>query len=254
MLEEQVARLLTDSVKTDPEEIKKFWHFQNDKLVLSLLLVQPEQEQTNEAVDTKELEAYFKDHQSKYAIPPAVDLQYVIFSWRDIAKQLSVPDEEAQSYYNMNPKEFLVPEKLQIRHILFKIPEDADKEKKDEVLKQAQTIRERIIGGEDFAKVAQEVSEDAATKEKGGDLGLVSRGSLSAALEKAAAKLEKGAVSEPVLTDQGYELLKVEGKQPEKQLPFDAVKEKIVTKLLEEKAKSKTPSRRRQFLRAGVPF
>ncbi len=239
MLEEQVARILTDSVKTDPAEIKRFWHFQNDKLVLSLLLIKPEQEPTKEPVDPKELEAYFKDHQSNYAIPPAVDLRYVIFSWRDLAKQLSITDEEARSYYNMNPKEFVVPEKLEIRHILFKVPEGADKEKKDEILKRAQTIREKIVGGEDFAKVAKEVSEDDATKEKGGDLGLVSRGSLSPALEKAVSKLEKGQVSEPLLTGQGYELLKLEGKQPEKQLTFDEVKEKIITRLREERAKKK---------------
>jgi peptidyl-prolyl cis-trans isomerase D len=239
MLEEQVARLLTDSVKTDPGEIKRFWHFQNDKLVLSLLMVEPEQEQPKEPADTKDLEAYFKDHHSKYAIPPAVDLQYVIFSWRDIAKQLSATDEEVQSYYNMNPKEFLIPEKLAIRHILLKIPADAGTEKKDEVLKHAQEIRAKIVGGEDFAKVAQQVSDDEATKEKGGDLGLVSRGSLSPSLEKAATNLEKGAVSEPVLTDQGYELLKVDEKQPETQLSFDAVKEKIADKLVEEKARKK---------------
>ena len=75
MLEEQVARLLTDSVKIDPAEIKRFWHFQSDKLVLSLLMVPPQEESAQAAPDTKELEAYYKDHQGAYTIPPAADLR-----------------------------------------------------------------------------------------------------------------------------------------------------------------------------------
>lgn len=239
MLEEQVARLLTDSVKIDPAEIKRFWHFQSDKLVLSLLMVPPQEEPAQAEADTKELEAYYKDHQSTYAIPPAVDLRYVIFSWKDIAKQLSVSDEEAKSYYDMHPKEFVEPEGYKLRHIVLNIPPDADDKKKDEVLKRAQEIRGKIVGGEDFAKIAQEVSDDAATKDKGGDLGLVKRGSLNSALEQAVSKLEVGAVSEPILSGQGYELIKLEEKKPENQLAFDAVKQDIVSKLIEEQAKKK---------------
>lgn len=239
MLEEQVARLLTDSVKVDPAEIKRFWHFQNDKLVLSLLLVKPQEASAQEAFDTKDLEAYYKDHQATYAIPPAADLRYVVFSWKDIAKQLSVSDEEAKSYYDMHPKEFVEPEKYKLRHIVLTVPPNADKDKKDEILKRAQELRARIVGGEDFAKVAQEASEDVATKDKGGDLGLARRGSLSPVLERAVSKLEVGAVSEPILSGQGYELIKLEEKQPEKQLTFDSVKEQIVNKMIEEQAKKK---------------
>ena len=44
LLEQQVVRLLTDAVKTDPEEIKRLWHFQNDKLVLSVLLIKADRD------------------------------------------------------------------------------------------------------------------------------------------------------------------------------------------------------------------
>jgi peptidyl-prolyl cis-trans isomerase D len=239
MLEEQVARLLTDSVKIDPAEIKRFWHFQNDKLVLSLLMVPPQPEQTQEASDPKELEAYYKEHQGTYALPPAVDLRYVIFSWRDVAKQLSVSDEDAQAYYNMHPKEFLDPEKFRLRHILLSLPQAADEKTKEQLLQRAQEIRARIAAGEDFAKVAQEVSEDSATKDRGGDLGLVTRNTVTPAMDKAVAKLEVGAVSEPVLSGQGYQLIKLEERQPEAQLTFESVKDTIVTKLIEEQAKKK---------------
>ena len=81
--------------------------------------------------------------------------------------------------------------------------------------------------------------EDDATREKGGDLGFFSKGTMNPELERVAAKLDVGKLSEPVRTDQGYDILMVTEKKPEKQLEFDAVKDKIVEKLLREKAQKK---------------
>jgi peptidyl-prolyl cis-trans isomerase D len=83
------------------------------------------------------------------------------------------------------------------------------------------------------------VSQDEATAGKGGDLGYFSRGGLNPALEAAAFKLDVGMVSEPILTPQGYELIKVEEKKAETDPDFESVKDKIVKKLLEEKARKK---------------
>jgi len=237
LLAEQVVRLLTDGVKTYPEEIKRLWHFANDKLVLSMLELSPEEK--TEVPDPKALEAYFKKNQSKYEIPPTVNLEYVAFSWRDAQKSMSVPEDEVQEYYQTHPKEFLVPEQIRARHILLKIPEGADKEELDQVRKKAEAIRERTSSGEDFEKAAQIESEDEATATKGGDLGLISRGTLNPALEKAAFQLEVGKLSGPVLTALGYHIIRVDEKKPETQIDFESAKAKIEEKLLEEKARKK---------------
>jgi peptidyl-prolyl cis-trans isomerase D len=239
LLEQQVVRLLTDAVKTDPEEIKRLWHFQNDKLVLSVLLIKADLASEKAPPDAKDLEAYFKEHQAQYEIPASLKLQYVAFSWRDLEKTLSVSDEEAKAYFQNHPKEFIVPEQIRAKHILLKVPPGAGKEKLDEVRKKAEEILAKIKGGEDFAKIAQSESQDEATASKGGDLGLVARGTLSPSLEAAAFKLDVGMVSEPILTPQGYDLIKVEEKKPEIEQDFASVKDKIVKKLLEEKARKK---------------
>jgi peptidyl-prolyl cis-trans isomerase D len=237
LLARQVVRLLTDGVKTYPAEIKRLWHFQNDKLVLSMLTIKPQQK--IEAPDAKDLEAYFKKNQSKYEFPATVSLEYVAFSWRDVRKSLSVPEDEVKAYYQTHPKEFLVPEQIKARHILLKIPKDADKEKIEEIRKKAEAVREKISGGEDFEKVAKKESEDEATAQKGGDLGFISRGSLNPALEKAAFKLGIGKISEPILTAQGYHIIRVDEKKPETQIDFEKAKPKIEEKLLEQKARKK---------------
>lgn len=245
LLAQQVLRLLVDGVKTDPEEIKRFWHFENDKLALSMLAIPPEEK--TEAPDAKALEAYFRKNQSKYEIPPTVNLEYVTFSWRDVRNSVSAPEDEVLAYYQTHPKEFLIPEQIKARHILVRVPEGADKDKIEEIRKTAEAIRDRISGGENFETVAQKESQDEATSQKGGDLGLISRGTLNPALEKAAFKLEGGKLSEPVLTPQGYHIIRVDEKKPETQMDFESARSKIEEKLIEEKARKKVAADAEKF-------
>jgi len=237
LVESQVVGLLTDGVKTDPGEVKRLWHFQNDKLTLAMLTVKAEQ--PTGAPDAAALAAFFKENRQKYEIPGSIDVEYVVFSWRDLLKGLTVSDEEARGYYDTHPKEFTIPEKVHIRHILRKVPPGADKEAADAVLKKIEEIAQRIKSGEAFDSVAKTESEDAATAEKGGDLGLLSRGAMDVELERQAFDMKPGELSTPIKTDQGYHLIRIEETQPEQVTPFEQVKSDIVTKLMEDKARKK---------------
>jgi len=238
LLSSQVSSLLTEGVKTDPEEIKRFWHFQNDKLLLSMLFIKSEVPSQGSPIDPKLLESFFEENQNKYIIPASVNIQYVTFSWRDIQKKLSVTPEEVQDYYQSNLRDFAEPESIRAKHILV-IPPEATEQQIQEARKKAEDILAKLKNGSDFDKIAREESQDDATREKGGDLGFFSKGTMNPELERVAAKLDIGKLSEPVRTDQGYDILMVTERKPEKQLEFDAVKDKIVEKLLRDKAQKK---------------
>lgn len=167
ILEQQIVDLLTDSVKTNPDEIKKFWHFQTDKLTLAALVVPIVQLQPGTALDQKDLEAYYKENQQKYEIPQTLGVDYVAFSWREMQKDIQIPEDEVKAYYTSNPKEFVTPEQIRISHIFLKFPEDADDDKKNEVKAKAAEIRKRAAAGEDFAELAKKESQDTASAEKG---------------------------------------------------------------------------------------
>lgn len=237
LLEHQVARLIVDSVKTDEKEIETLWHFQNDKLVLSTLLVRPKDAITQKDIDQKELEAFFKGRVSRYEIPPSIKIQYVVFSWRDLAKKMNVTDEEALAYFNTNPKEFIVPEKRHVRHILLKTPRDIDPKDREEIRAKAEMIKGRIVNGEDFATLAKSESQDEGSQANGGDLGFLTQGSMSSAFDQTAFKLKVGELSNPVKTEQGYHIIKVEAINEESQKSFEESKQRIIDKLLEERAK-----------------
>lgn len=241
LLQEQLIRLLTDSVKTDPEEIKRWWHFQNDKVVLSVLLIKPEVKETKE-IDQKALESFFRKNEKKYEIPESLNLKYVVFSAADLEKKIDVTEDEIHDYFVMHPKDFVVPEKVHVKLILLKTPEGGDQNAADEVKAKAAELLKRIRAGEDFEALARAESQDATSAEKGGDLGFIAKGSLAPELEEAAFKTEVGSVSEPVKTKQGYYLIKVVEKQPEVARPYEAVHDEIKAKLLETKARKQLPT------------
>src|SRR6185503_15291608 len=122
-------------------------------------------------------------------------LQYVVVSASPQAAAVS--DAEVEAYYKEHGSEFEEPRRLRVAHVLVRVPpvggsdaENAAKAKVEDVIKRARA-------GEDFGKLAREVSEDKASAVQGGDLGFVGPGELVAPFEQAAFALKKGETSEP---------------------------------------------------------
>lgn len=151
--------------------------------------------------------------------------QMMISKLRDeITKDITVTDEEVKNYYDTHKEEFSNPETIKTRHILVKSREEAQK------------VKERLKKGEDFAKVAREVSIDPGTKEQGGDLGYFSRGKMVKPFEDAAFALKKkGDISDIVQTQFGFHIIKLEDRKPAEVLSFDSAKEKAQNLLRKEK-------------------
>ncbi|MCL5105721.1 MAG: peptidylprolyl isomerase [Armatimonadetes bacterium] len=101
---------------------------------------------------------------------------------------------------------------MKARHILIRFPQDiTDKAKQEEAAKtKIDAIALRLKNGEDFAKVATEVSEDPGSAKMGGDLGWFTKGRMVQEFEKVAFDLKAGQVSEPIKTFYGYHIIEAE--------------------------------------------
>jgi peptidyl-prolyl cis-trans isomerase SurA len=117
-----------------------------------------------------------------------------------------VPQAEAEAYFKANPSKFpKMPAEVQVSVI--QIPPTADSAAAAKALATAREARKRILGGEKFAKVAAELSEDPTSARSGGDLGFFTSGSMEPAFEKAAFSQPLNQVSEPVRTLYGWHLI-----------------------------------------------
>jgi foldase protein PrsA len=142
-----------------------------------------------------------------------------------ITKDVTVTDKAVQDYYNANMSKYTEkPNQIDAAHILVATQAEALK------------VKARIDAGEDFAKVAKEVSLDTATKDKGGDLGFVPYidSGLEANFINAAIALKVGQVSAPVQTSYGFHIIKCIAKQEYPVKKFDAAKAEVKTTVLDQ--------------------
>ena len=136
----------------------------------------------------------------------------------------AVSEADAQKFYDTQVAATPAQEEVRARHIL------VDSEEK------AKEIYEKIAHGADFTAMAKQYSKDPGSKDGGGDLGYFSRGRMVPQFEEAAFKLDKGEVSLPVQSQFGWHLIKVEDKQQRQAPPFDKIKDRIMARLVHQRA------------------
>lgn len=127
----------------------------------------------------------------------------------------AVTEERLRKLYDDTAKNLKPEEEVRARHILVKTEDEAKK------------VEERLAKGEDFAKVANEVSTDPGSGKQGGDLGFFGRGQMVPVFEETAFKLEPGKVSAPVKSQFGWHVIKLEEKRTRPIPPFEQVRPQI---------------------------
>jgi peptidyl-prolyl cis-trans isomerase C len=146
----------------------------------------------------------------------------------------SVPDSEAKGLYDERVKGLPKQEEVRARHILVKTEDEA------------KNIRKELEDGGDFAALAVKHSQDRGGQD-GGDLGYFTRGQMVKPFEDAAFALEAGKLSDPVKSDFGWHIIKVEHKRESQPPAFEDVKDQIKTSLIQAKLQGTV-----QALRSGA--
>ena len=157
---------------------------------------------------------------------------------KEIVGKMSVPEADMKAYYDAHEEEFQIPEMVRASHILVKVDQNASEEDKKKAKEKAEDILKRIRAGEDFAKLASEMSDDTMTKTKGGDLGFFPKGRMIKPFEDAAFDLKAGEVSGIVESPFGYHIIKVEERKEAALEPYDAAKDQIKQKILQDRVKT----------------
>lgn len=211
---QRMLALVTESAAVSEAEVKARFFREEDQAGLTFVRFQPSQFTAQvQAPTPEELQAF---------------------------KQQSA--EAIKSDYDQNQFVYQQPERIKARQILVKYPADATPEQKAAAQTKAADLKKQLAGGADFAKLAEEASDDQGTKAKGGDLGWVERGGWDPALADAAFPLKAGEITEPTATNVGVHLVKVEEKQAPQKKELAQVEDEIARKLWN-KERAKTLAR-----------
>jgi peptidyl-prolyl cis-trans isomerase SurA len=152
---------------------------------------------------------------------------------QEVGSKLSITEEEARQYYAKHPEEFTDSASVTLREIFIDVPAAAggvNVGKDDEVKKQIEDVRARALKGEDFAKLAAEVST-SASKANGGLIGPFSHADMSPQLLGLVEKMKPGDLTAPIRTPKGYQLFKLETMKAQALQPFDSVRDVIGEKV-----------------------
>ncbi|MHB8076034.1 peptidylprolyl isomerase [Desulfosporosinus fructosivorans] len=134
-----------------------------------------------------------------------------------------ITEEEIKLYFETNKDSLAVAEEVNASHILVATEELATE------------VKAKIAAGEDFADLAKQYSTDESTKDLGGNLGFFAKGEMVQEFEEVAFSLAVGLVSDPVKTEYGYHIIKIEDKKEAKVATLEDSTAKIKEALLDQK-------------------
>ena len=163
-----------------------------------------------------------------------VDLSVTKLMDAEVAALPGPSDLEAKDFYQKNPERFQQAEQVRASHILIRVDDKADAKTKAKAKAEIEAVLKQVKGGGDFAKLAQEHSQDGSAAQ-GGDLNYFSKGQMVPAFDKVAFSLQPGQVSGIVTTQFGYHIIKVVDHKPAHVVTFEEASPQIKQFLGEQK-------------------
>jgi peptidyl-prolyl cis-trans isomerase SurA len=147
-----------------------------------------------------------------------------------VRSRVSIPDAEIRAVYDEEVSRESAEKLITLRHLFFRWGESPDPSERGRVLKMAQAGQKRLLLGEDFAKVAKEMSQGPSAN-SGGGLGDLDASSLLPELARAVRKLKVMEISAPIETQNGVHVIQIQKRQAKAPPPFEQRRNPIYQRL-----------------------
>jgi peptidyl-prolyl cis-trans isomerase D len=240
----KLIETLQAGVFISDDEVAKAYRDQNEKAKVRYLELPRGRFVQAQEPTPAELSSYYEAHKAEYKLPEQRDVSYILVEKAKLLPQIQIDDAAMKAYYDAHAKEFGREEQVHARHILAKVD---DQHSDAAAQARIADAKRRIEKGEDFAKVAKELSDDPGSKDRGGDLGFFGRKTMAKDFEDAAFGAEPNKLVGPIHSNFGYHLIEVLAKQPGGQQPFEQVKQQIGTRLALERSQDVAQTKAKQL-------
>ena len=157
-----------------------------------------------------------------------------------VGSKVNISEEDVRGYYNRHYKLSGANVQVKASHIFLTIPDGADAGVVAEKEALGRKLVERAIAGEDFAKLAREFSDDAATRAEGGDLGYFGKDLLPRAIEDMVFSMKPGEIRGPVRADRGFHVIKLVDRKTTDAKPLAEVEDDIRLQLRQKEMDKQT--------------
>lgn len=217
-------------------EIDNLYFIENEEVSVDFIKTSPDTFAEKAKPTAEELDTWFESRKDNYKTAPQFKLDYLSFSYDDLARKTTIEDGDIEQYYQNNISQYQTPESRHARHILFKADSKDSDEVHAEKKAQAEEALATLKNGGDFIELAKTLSEGPSGP-SGGDLGFFGKNQMVPEFDSAVFSLQPGEISEVVKTAFGYHLIKVEEVKEAITKPLEEVKDNIVQTLSMNQAK-----------------
>ena len=236
MLIERLQAFIAAHVKVSEQEVAEWYNWVYSEVDIDFVLFDPETYGSVESSD-EALKAYFNEHRERYKTDPQIKVRYLRFDPDAYKGQVRIDENEARNFYEANIDAYKKDKTVEARHILIQVDENAGSEISEKARLRVMDVLNLARKGEDFSKLAQKYSE-CPSKDNGGYLGAFKRQDMVAPFSEKAFSMKPGEISEPVLTQFGWHIIKVEQVNEATVVPFEKAMEEISQKLMVEKSRT----------------
>jgi peptidyl-prolyl cis-trans isomerase D len=213
----QMRDALVETTFVTDVQVDQALRLDNEERTVQYALFETARYRDRVTVSQDEIQQRYDETRESYQAPERIKLDYIELSPSSVGDTSAPGDDVLKVLYDAEKdSRFKTREERKASHILitFGADKSAAREKIDAIAKQ-------LADGADFATLAQQDSEDPGSKASGGDLGWVARGQMVDAFEQALFSLQAGQVSEPVETEFGWHLIKLDEVKPSITRSFD---------------------------------
>jgi len=208
LLIQKLNTFITAGVKVSDAEAVEWFKWNNATVNLDFFLLEDDRYK-DIAVTDEEIAQYFETGKDTYKTDPALKVRYLKFDPKLFVSQVEISDDEIGEYYDEHPAEFQNPKTVEARHILIKVDPQAGPEDVAKAKERIESILQKAKNGQDFAELAKQFSE-GPSKDKGGHLGSFRREAMVKPFSDKAFSMKAGDISDPVKTQFGWHIIKVE--------------------------------------------
>ena len=235
ILIERLQAAITGWVSVSETEIADEHRRRNERVRVDVVAFRANDYRDEVEATDADIELLYNEDSALYRVAEKRRLRFLLVDEAAIFDSITPSEEELQAYYDTNLSQYRTPGQVRASHILLRIGESDEAE----VETRAASLAARARGGEDFAALAIEFSEDEGTAGNGGDPGTFGRGRMVPEFEAAAFSMAPGEVSDPVKSSFGYHVILVTEAEEEVTEPFEDVRDSIANILKQERASSR---------------
>ncbi|MFC5580150.1 SurA N-terminal domain-containing protein [Rhodanobacter terrae] len=216
---------INDSTIVSDAQVDQFLSLLTQRRDLRYFLL-PRPTLADNQVSDAQVETYYKEHLAEYMNPEQVSVKYIEVNGADLPLDAAPSDEDLKKRYADEKQRFVQPEQRLASHILINVPANATPEQQKAALAKAEKIAAEANPG-NFAKLAEQNSQDLGSKRQGGDLGWLEKGVTDPAFDAALFALQKNQISKPVLSSDGYHVIWLRDLRSGQSKPFEEVRDQL---------------------------